>query len=58
VLFPNPDINGGVNAIKRMQKYTIPSRGWFVFNDTPGIDRAFVFLSREPLDHLPVSTSP
>jgi len=58
VLFPNPDINGGVNAVKRMQKYTIPSRGWFVFNDTPGIDRAFVFLSREPLDQLPGFNQP
>jgi eukaryotic-like serine/threonine-protein kinase len=58
MLFPNPDINGGVNTVKRMQKYTIPERGWFVFNDTPGIDRAFVFLSREPLDQLPGFNQP
>ena len=58
VLFPNPDINGGVNAVKRLQKYTIPSRGWFVFNEIPGIDRAFVFLSREPLDQLPGFNQP
>jgi hypothetical protein len=58
MLFPNPDINGGVHAVKRMQKYTIPSRGWFVFNDTPGVDRAFVFLSREPLDQLPGFNQP
>jgi hypothetical protein len=58
VLFPNPDINGGVNTVKRMQKHTVPSRGWFVFNDTPGIDRAFVFLSREPLDQLPGFNQP
>jgi hypothetical protein len=47
-----------VNTVKRMQKYTIPARGWFVFNDTPGIDRAFVFLSREPLDQLPGFNQP
>ena len=58
MLFPNPDINGGVNTVKRMQKYTIPAQGWFVFNDTPGIDRAFVFLSREPLDQLPGFNQP
>ena len=58
MLFPNPDINGGINAVKRLQKYTIPSRGWFVFNEIPGIDRAFVFLSREPLDQLPGFNQP
>ena len=58
MLFPNPDINGGVNTVRRMQKYTIPSQGWFVFNDTPGIDRAFVFLSREPLNQLPGFNQP
>ena len=58
VLFPNPDINGGINAVKRLQKYTIPSRGWFVFNEIPGVDRAFVFLSREPLDQLPGFNQP
>jgi len=53
MLFPNPQINGGVNAVRKGQKYTIPSQGWFVFRDPPGAERAFVFLSKEPLETLP-----
>jgi hypothetical protein len=53
MLFPNPQINGGTNAVRKGQKYTIPSQGWFVFRDPPGAERAFVFLSKEPLNSLP-----
>jgi predicted Ser/Thr protein kinase len=53
MLFPSPQINGGANAVRKGQKYTIPSQGWFAFRDPPGAERAFVFLSKEPLNSLP-----
>jgi hypothetical protein len=53
MLFPNPQINGGVNAVQRGQKYAIPTQGWFVFDKTAGTERAFVFLTKEPLSQLP-----
>jgi hypothetical protein len=53
VLFPHPMINGGTNAVRRSEKYTVPSNGWFRFNNAAGTERAFVFLSKDPLDTLP-----
>jgi hypothetical protein len=53
VLFPNPQINGGRNAIQRAEEYQIPNTGWFAFDSNPGTEQVFVFLSREPLKQLP-----
>jgi hypothetical protein len=53
VLFPNPRINGGRNVIRRLEPYTVPSDDWFLFDDTPGTEQVFVFLSREALTQLP-----
>jgi len=53
MLFPNPQINGGLNKVQRGQKVSIPSSGWFRFDNNAGTDRAFVFLSKEPLSELP-----
>ncbi len=53
VLFPNPDINGGRNAVKRFEEYVIPDDNWFRFEGNPGEEQLFVFLSREPLKTLP-----
>ncbi len=53
VLFPNPEINEGRNAIKGFEQYLVPNNGWFGFDETPGIEQVFVFLSREPLAQLP-----
>ncbi|HMD33959.1 MAG TPA: serine/threonine-protein kinase [Vicinamibacterales bacterium] len=53
VLFPNADINGGRNAIRRGEEYQIPDGNWFRFDKTPGIEQVFVFLSREPMAQLP-----
>jgi len=53
VLFPNPDINGGRNAVKRFEEYEVPSGAWFELDENAGTERIFVFLSREPLKTLP-----
>ncbi|MFA5910244.1 MAG: serine/threonine-protein kinase [Vicinamibacterales bacterium] len=53
VLFPSPQINGGRNAIKRAEEYSVPPDGWFMFDANTGTEHLFVFLSREPLNQLP-----
>ena len=53
VLFPNTEINGGRNAVKRHQEHEVPQGDWFMFDDKPGTEQLFVFLSREPLAKLP-----
>jgi len=53
VLFPNPDINGGRNVVKRFQEYTVPDDNFFRFDGPAGTEHVFVFLSREPLAQLP-----
>ncbi len=54
-LFPDPDINGGRNAIRRSEVYRVPptSDGWFEVDHNPGTDHVFVFLSKEPVEQLP-----
>lgn len=53
VLFPNPQINGGRNAVKRFEEYEVPDGAWFTLDEHTGIEHVFVFLSREPLATLP-----
>ena len=53
VLFPNPQINGGTNFIRRRQSYPVPSSAWFVFDEQPGTERLFVLLSKEPMREFP-----
>jgi hypothetical protein len=53
VLFPNPQINGGRNAVKRFQEYEVPQGDWFRMDPPAGVERVFVFLSREPMNVLP-----
>jgi hypothetical protein len=53
VLFPNPEINGGRNAVKRFEDYVIPDDSWFRLEGNPGDEQLFVFLSRDPLKTLP-----
>lgn len=53
VLFPGPDINGGKNTIAKGQRYQVPTDDWFLFDDNPGTEHLFVFLSREPMKQLP-----
>jgi hypothetical protein len=58
VLFPNPDANGGRNAVVRSEEYVVPDNGWFAFDKTPGTEEVFVVLSRQPLDTLPGFKAP
>jgi hypothetical protein len=53
VLFPNPQINGGRNFVKRFEEYEVPQGDWFLLSGDPGVEQVFVFLSREPLQTLP-----
>lgn len=53
VLFPGPNINGGKNAIGKGQRYQVPNDDWFLFDENPGTEQVFVFMSREPLKQLP-----
>jgi serine/threonine protein kinase len=53
VLFPNEEINGGRNAVKRHQEYEVPQDNWFRFDGATGTEHLFVFLSKEPLKSLP-----
>lgn len=53
VLFPGPRINGGRNAVGKSAQYQVPSNDWFLFDEIPGTEQVFVFLSREPMQLLP-----
>ena len=53
VLSPHPQINAGRNEVARFQRVTVPPVGWFQFDDTPGTERVFVYLSREKVGTLP-----
>jgi hypothetical protein len=53
VLFPNPEIAGGRNVVKRFEEYVIPDDNWFKLDGKPGEEQLFVFLSREPMNTLP-----
>ena len=60
VLLPNPQINGGSNTVTRFSEVTIPPEGvgWFTFDENPGSERVFVYLSREPVLTLPWGGGP
>ena len=58
VLLPHPLINEGRNAVTRFGEVTIPPEGWFRFDDNPGAEQVFVYLSREPMDKLPWGGGP
>jgi hypothetical protein len=53
VLFPNEEINGGRNTVRRFEEYEVPRGDWFMLDNTVGTEHVFVFLSREPLKSLP-----
>ena len=58
VLLPHPMINGGRNTVTRFGEVTIPPEGWFRFDENPGSEEVFVYLSREPIDTLPWGGGP
>jgi serine/threonine-protein kinase len=53
VLFPHPEIAGGLNKVKRFEEHEVPNDNWFTLSGNPGEEQLFVFLSREPLNTLP-----
>ena len=53
VLLPHPQIDGGRNAVTRFAEVTVPSEGWFRFDENPGSEEVFVYLSRERIRTLP-----
>ena len=52
-LLPHPQIAGGRNTVLRFGEVSVPPSGWFRFDDTPGTERVFVCLTREPVETLP-----
>ena len=58
VLLPHPMINEGRNAVTRFEEVAIPPEGWFRFDDNPGAERVFVYLSKEPMGNLPWGGGP
>ena len=53
VLFPNEEINGGRNTVRRFEDYEVPRGDWFLLDNNVGTEHVFVFLSREPMKTLP-----
>jgi serine/threonine-protein kinase len=53
VLYPNPEINGGRNQIKKGQELLIPNGDWFSFDGPAGSEQIYVLLSKEQLSTLP-----
>ena len=58
MLFPHPRIQSGRNDVVRFREVAIPPAGWFRFDDTPGIERILVYLSREKVTALPGADGP
>ena len=58
MLFPHPQIKSGRNDVIRFAEVSIPPEGWFRFDDTPGIERILVYLSREKVTALPGADGP
>jgi serine/threonine-protein kinase len=58
LLFPDPEINGGRNTIKRGQEFMVPNDYWFAFDNNPGVEQIFVVLSKELLTELPGFKAP
>ena len=58
VLLPHPEVDGGRNAVSRFAEVTVPSEGWWVFDENPGSEEVFVYLSRERIRTLPWGGGP
>ena len=58
VLLPHPLINGGRNTVTRFGEVAVPPEGWFRFDENPGSEQVFVYLSKEPLSTLPWGGGP
>ena len=60
LLLPHPQINSGQNYVTRFGEVSIPPEGvgWFRFDENPGSETLFVYLSREPIATLPWGGGP
>ncbi len=58
VLLPHPMINRGRNRVASYGEVTIPPEGWFRFDENPGSEQVFVYLSKAPLATLPWGGGP
>jgi serine/threonine protein kinase len=58
VLLPHPLIDGGRNTVTRFGEVAVPPEGWFRFDENPGSEQVFVYLSKEPLSTLPWGGGP
>jgi eukaryotic-like serine/threonine-protein kinase len=58
VLFPSPQINSGRNVVRAFEPHFVPTGNWFTFDDNPGVERIFVFLSKVPMPDLPGFSKP
>ena len=52
-LLPHPRIAGGRNRVVPFGEMAIPPGNWFRFDDRPGTERIFLYLSPDPVDALP-----
>ena len=52
VLFPSAEIEDGNNRVRRGHAYDLPPGGRFTFDATPGEERLFLVLSRQPEESL------
>lgn len=52
VLFPCTEINGGSNKVPALIEYSIPSAGWYEFDQRPGQEELLVLFSVKPLESL------
>lgn len=64
LIFPSAKLDRGDNRIGAHVPYEIPSAKeadealrWFVFNDTPAIERVYVVVARQPLAGVPAGES-
>jgi hypothetical protein len=64
MIFPDPRLFGGSNRFAAHVPTELPSRAepdaknhWFVFDDTPGVDRVYFVVSRQPLEGVPIGNA-
>ncbi|MCX7047104.1 MAG: DUF4384 domain-containing protein [Candidatus Sumerlaeota bacterium] len=49
-LFPDLRINGGRNEVKRFEEFVVPFTGWLKFDERPGMEDLYFFVTPQPLD--------
>lgn len=48
ILFPSREMDGGINEVSPGREYDVPGSTRLVFDETPGEERLFIILSRQP----------